>query len=441
MTENKQLELISHLLQLEHSFRHAETLQELAYIIVNDSRKLINYRQAAFWRADRSELLSVSSLAVIDNNAPYIIWLKRLCRNLNAEYADQISMVDIANMAANIATDWGEWLPPYAIWIPFSTFSGNMQTGLLLAREQPWSDSELYLLQQLSDAFAHAWAALAPKSSRYWPGNLTKKRGLFLALVFFAVLAFPVKQTVLAPATVIASKPTILRAAIDGVVDEFFIQPNDPVLKDQLLLRLDDTRIKNSLAISEKALALAKAEYRKNAQQAMYDQHSKSQLTILKSRIEQQQAELANMQDWLTRVEIKAPHEGVAIFADHHEWIGRPVKLGERILMLADAEDAELEIQLAVFDAINLQDGAEVVFYLNIDPISPIAAELYYAAYQAQVNSSNQLAYRLKARFNSGGKLPRIGLKGTAKVYGQKVPLIFYLFRRPFAALRQWLGI
>jgi len=115
--------------------------------------------------------------------------------------------------------------------------------------------------------------------------------------VFLCALAFPVRQTVLAPASVIAAKPTILRAAIDGVVGQFFIQPNDPVLKDQLLLSLDDTTIKNSLSISQKVLAVVKAEYRKTAQQAMYDQQSKSQLNILKSRIDQQQAEVTNMQD------------------------------------------------------------------------------------------------------------------------------------------------
>jgi len=115
--------------------------------------------------------------------------------------------------------------------------------------------------------------------------------------VFLCALAFPVRQTVLAPASVIAAKPTILRAAIDGVVGQFFIQPHDPVLKDQLLLSLDDTTIKNSLSISQKVLAVVKAEYRKTAQQAMYDQQSKSQLNILKSRIDQQQAEVTNMQD------------------------------------------------------------------------------------------------------------------------------------------------
>jgi hypothetical protein len=34
-----------------------------------------------------------------------------------------------------------------------------------------------------------------------------------------------------------------------------------------------------------------------------------------------------------------------------------------------------------------------------------------------------------------------MGLKGTAKIYGDKVPLFYYLMRRPISALRQTFGI
>ena len=43
------------------------------------------------------------------------------------------------------------------------------------------------------------------------------------------------------------------------------------------------------------------------------------------------------------------------------------------------------------------------------------------------------------ARFTE--QAPRIGLRGTAKVYAKRVPLAVYLFRRPLAALRKTLGL
>jgi len=146
------------------------------------------------------------------------------------------------------------------------------------------------------------------------------------------------------------------------------------------------------------------------------------------------------MEDWLARTELKAPHAGIAVFSDVNDWIGRPVTIGERILMIADPEQVELEVQLPIADAIKLELGAEVQFFLNVDPANPVTASLYYSAYQAEVTPDDMLAYRLKATFTPTTKLPRIGLKGTAKVFGAKVPLIYYILRRPLATLRLWIG-
>ena len=439
--QSSQLDVISRLLQLEKSFRHAETIEELAYILVNDSRYLLNYRQAALWRMDNAEVFCVSGLAVVDTNVPYVFWLKRVCQQLSQSHASTVTEISANDVKEEEATDWGQWLPDHALWIPFSSFAGAAPVGLLLARGTAWTESELYLMQHVADSFSHAWQALAPRASFWRQDWYSKKRLLISLSVLLCVLLIPVRQTALAPASVIPAHPTMLRAAIDGVVDRFFIQPNDPVIKGQPLLNLDKNTLNNKLSISRKELAVAEAEYRKTAQQAMFDQESKSQVNILKSRIEQHQAEVKNMEDWLSRVEIKAPHSGVAIFSDVNDWIGRPVKLGERILMVADPDDVELEVQLPITDAINLHNGAKVLLFLNIDPINPIEATLYYAAYQAQVTADELLAYRLKASFKGAGQLPRIGLKGTAKVYGDSVPLIYYLLRKPLAVLRQWLGM
>lgn len=441
MTTEQQLERVSTLLQLEKQFRNANSIDELAYLLVNDCQGLINYRQAVLWQMDIRKIVTVSNIAVIDEQAPYIVFLNTLLKQITGQMRPGITPVSTEDISDTLAAEWQEWLPQAVLWVPLTAYGESAQAGLLFARDTHWNEGETYLLEHVAEAAGHAWAALNPKKRSWLAGSFNKKRILILAVIIFAALFIPVRMSVLAPATVIASKPTVLTAAIEGVVNQFYIEPNDKVEKDKLLVKLEDKTLKNKLKITRKTLAITEAEYRKTAQQAMFDIDSKAQVNILKSRIAQQQAEVKNMEDWLERSEIKAPHAGVAIFSDVNDWIGKPVVTGEKIIILADPNEVELEVQLPISDAIKLKPGSEVLLFLNIEPLTVIKATLTFISYQAAITADDQLAYRLKARFKRTDEFPRIGLKGTAKVYGEQVPLGYYLFRKPLATLRQWMGM
>ena len=92
-------------------------------------------------------------------------------------------------------------------------------------------------------------------------------------------------------------------------------------------------------------------------------------------------------------------------------------------------------------EAIVLTTGAPVDLFLDVDPLSPKPATLTSASYEAEMTPAGTLSYRVRAAFPEGLPPPRIGLQGTAKIYGERVALGLYLFRRPLASLRQWLGI
>ena len=143
----------------------------------------------------------------------------------------------------------------------------------------------------------------------------------------------------------------------------------------------------------------------------------------------------------MSRSQIYAPLTGVVIFSDPQDWLGKPVSVGERVLQLADASKIELTMDLPVADLITFPENAEIVMYLNSDPQHPIQGSLYSIAYQSELTADNVLAYRLKAHLTNSEQLPRVGLKGTAKIYGERVTLFYYLFRKPLAGLRQWLGL
>jgi hypothetical protein len=320
---------------------------------------------------------------------------------------------------------------------------GEAHGALLLARDLPWQDGDGRLVAEVADAYGHAWAALdGRRPLRPWRALLRRDRrwAVALAIVVFAAMWLPVRQSALAPAEIVPLEPTVVRAPLDGVVERIVVEPNQDVAAGQLLLTLDPTQIRNRLDVARKARDVAEAEYRQAAQQAAFDDKSRQQLLILRGRAEQRQADVTYAESLLARIQVKAERPGIAVFDDPNGWTGRPVKIGERILTIADPAKAEIEVRLPVADAINLEPGAEVALFLNIAPERRIGAALRYASYEATVGPDGALSYRLKATLAGGAPPPRIGLKGTAEIYGRKVTLFYYLMRRPLAALRQFTG-
>src|ERR1700730_17960927 len=79
------------LVQLLKRARQAETEQELAFIIVNETHNLVPYRQAVLWRRDRGargKAIAMSGGAAVERNAPFTLWLDRALGRLDAQPAD-----------------------------------------------------------------------------------------------------------------------------------------------------------------------------------------------------------------------------------------------------------------------------------------------------------------------------------------------------------------
>jgi hypothetical protein len=121
--------------------------------------------------------------------------------------------------------------------------------------------------------------------------------------------------------------------------------------------------------------------------------------------------------------------------------LGKPVKIGEQVMLLAGVNNKQLDINVAVDDMIPMKESDNVRFFPNVDPLRSLDAKIDYASYIAAPGRDQTLTYFVAAQFNPNQKILRYGLRGTAKVYGSRVTLFFYLFRRPIAFLQSFLGV
>ncbi|MGD2136825.1 MAG: HlyD family efflux transporter periplasmic adaptor subunit [Gammaproteobacteria bacterium] len=436
-------------LQLEREARHAITPQAFRFVVVNETRRLIRYDQAVLWKLDsagRARVEAVSGIAEHSREAPYIHWLENMiARQLRLNTAGQRHVITHADVGSAEQADWNEWIGGEVLWLPLLTARGEIHGGLWLIRAgSGWQAGEQALLERLADAYAHAWQALERHAGRPLIGtggrSGLRRYRLWLAAALVLVLLLPVRQSALAPAEIIPLDPVIVTAPLEGVIRAVHVQPNSAVHKGDLLFSLDDTTLRNKHEVALKAAGVAQAEYLRAAQKAFKDESSKSELAMLRAQVALRDAEARYTGELLDKVDVHAVRDGIAIFTAVNDWLGKPVIVGEKVITLADPAQTEIQLWLPVDDAISLETGAEVKLFLNTDPTRPLKGTLRQTSYEPQVTAAGNLAFQLKARLDTTDTPPRVGLKGTGKIYGNRVLLISYLLRRPISALRRFTG-
>ncbi len=426
-------------LQLAERARQTATVEELLFVMVNETHALASYRQAVLWDAT-GRVVALSGIPVLDPQVPFVLWLQRLYGQLRHAPTDAFFPMAGESVPDGLRDGWGEWLPDVALAIPLQ--QGDTRLGwLLLARDFPFDDSESELLNHLAGAYAHAWSAYLGRRSHFrWQQLLPRRRRWLILAALSLALAWPVPLTVLAPAEVVPIHPEVIRAPMDGVLLRFHLQPNDPVAVGQPLFDLDDTTLNNRLEVAEKSLAIAESEYLLTSQLALQDPRSKAQLTLLFGRVEEKKLEADGLRAQRARSRVHASRSGIALFSDPQSWIGRPVVTGERILTIAEEQESEVEAWVAAGALIPLPVEAPVMLFLNVDPLHPRAARLRLLAYEATLRPDGTAAHQMRATWQGEGAPPRLGLKGMVRITGEQVALCWWIARRPVALVRQWLG-
>ncbi|WP_233973485.1 efflux RND transporter periplasmic adaptor subunit [Pectobacterium versatile] len=425
-------------LDLEQQARAANSTEELAYCIVNDSQPLFSFRHAAL--VINGKVRAVTGVTQPAPHAPFVAFVERACTQLSSvdeKTLAQCRVIQASQLDEQSRKDWLALSAPEALWSPLNDRQGNPFGAIWYAREQPWQSTDQVLAEQLSGAFSHAWLALEPQTTRW--RRRARWKITVPALLLLACLFIPVRQSVLAPAEVIPHQGRVVAAPLDGVIQSFTVLPNQSVRQGEVLVRFDSTTLKAQADVAERALNVAEAEHRASSQRAFQDADSKARLDFLAAQVAQKRAERDYANALLSRAEIRAERDGIAVFADATRWMGKPVRTGERLMELADPALTALRIELDVGDAIQLQQEAPITLFLDSDPLTPHAALLERIAYESEQTPAGNLAYRLDARFTDTP--PRIGLRGTAKISGDYVPLAVYLFRRPLAVIRQAIGL
>jgi multidrug resistance efflux pump len=432
------------LLQFEGEIRRQGGVDELVYLVANETRRLLPYDQMFVLRHARIgggfQIIAASSIAVVDRNAPLIQAIEDMVARgagdggLDAarDFDTRADMPDDQDVVAGYPF-------PFWRWQPLQDREGMAFAGLLLARGAPFAENETLRLARVGETVAHSWGALTGGKPVRRIKRLTRRQKWAIAIVLTLVALFPVRMTALAPVEVVAARPYIISAPFTGVVATIEVPPNAQVRAGQPLVRFEDVKLRNELALAVEKLAVARARVERASSAAFGKGDESREIAILRAEYQLAQAEHDYAADLLAKSRIAAPRDGMAIYTDRREWEGRAVNVGEAIMQIADPRAVELRIDLPAREQMALAAGSSVSVWLDSQPLWPIDARLDRISYQARPTPEGVLAFALTA--HPLRATPQIGSRGTARIHGRWAPLIYSVLKRPIASLRQKIGL
>lgn len=441
---------------------------ELNFLAVNLTHQLVPYAQA-FLYSEAEGILAISAVSEIEPHSPFIIWLTRLFDHLRAH--PHAGALEISALPDDLRAAYHEWLPPHFCVIPLKD-AGALAGYFAVCRDRPFDQDEIARLTYWMAAWYHAsrFQRIEERSMRHAVTNLFqrrrrrkaggeasgpilnaprpawfgqgwhRRRSVWGGVALLALCFVPLHLTVLAPAEIVPSNPMIVRAPIDGVLATFFVDPNTSVTVGQKLFAYDNASLLSKLEVAKQALASAEAEYRQSATLSLTDTKSKTSLALLQAKIEEKTIEYQYLVGEYQKSIVTAQVPGTVIFDDPAELIGKPLMTGEKVLAIANDAEVEIQAWLALGDMIELRTGDAVTMYLNSSPFEPVAGHVRYVAFEPAQQPDGSVAYRVRAAIGDATRSPRLGLKGTAKLSGRVVPLIYWVFRKPLAVTRQTIG-
>lgn len=424
---------------LENEALAAEDLIALKHIAVNRPRDVLQTGHI-FWisrHGNKITIDAISSQSTLDKTTPFIQWMTRQL-NLRLQSND---LNDLALWEFDNSREETPFTYPFtqALYAPFAP--NSQHGGLLFTRETPFKDAEHHLVRRLANIFG--LAAMATKRKRRKTIRVGKRLALWGMTALLALISvIPVPMTSLAPAEIVAGSPFIMTAPFDGVIEDIFVPPNTAVESQMPLLRFVDTAYRNDFILAGKEAAIAEAKLRQAAVSSFVSETAKRDIAIAEAEKALAVAQQKYAQDRLEKTTLIAPKEGLAIYSNPADWLGRHVTTGEAIIQIANPSDLRLRIEAPLSMGESLTDGTRVKLFLNNAPLNSFEAQLSSASYYAKPLPGGHMAYEAYAdlQLANDDNLPRIGARGVAKIYGRKAPLGYWLLRRPLTLMRQTLG-
>jgi multidrug efflux pump subunit AcrA (membrane-fusion protein) len=445
-------------LELSKNAARARTLEELQFILVNDTRSLLPFdRSCLIVHFDgKSALAAATNQPQLDRKSDFVQRVNQL-----AEDVKQIDRALVVFPGRNITEDIPEQATTglqnfmeYAgctclMVVPLSVYD-HVVGHLVLEffdRTVP-GEVETYTLVNmvpfLSSALAEKWI-LAKKGwirQSFWAAITGPPKGLGFAsqrvkigaglvvVIVIAALCFPVTLRLGGKAEAVPEYEYFAFAEMDGIVDQVLVKEGDLVKKGQVLATLREQEIDYKIREAQRLRESyqAETEILRNMGAENPAKLAESKLVAIKALRAQQDLDFLNWQRQF--LSIRSPVDGAVLTKKVETLVGKKFKAGDPFCKVAPPDVLMVEILVRESDISFVKDGQKGQVFFNYQPNE--AENLVVTSISPMSEPMERMGgiFRVRASFAVQPKGIKPGMQGTAHIDAGSASLWFVLTRR-----------
>ncbi len=253
------------------------------------------------------------------------------------------------------------------------------------------------------------------------------------AAVLLITNIIPGNHIVSAPAVIEGAQAQIIAAPIAGFVKSSEVRAGDKVTKDQMIATLDD----RSLQLEIKKWQGEENKVKKAYQEALAKK-ARTELSILRARSEQIEAEFALARERLGRTELKAPFDGYITSGDLSQSLGAPVEVGDVLFEVAPSEEYKVIVKVDERDMAGVDENKIGKVVIAATPGEPIPFSVDQVVPMAISGEGNSY-FRVEAKFDEATPELRPGMEGVARIEMGQRKLFWIWTHKLVDKVRLWL--
>ncbi len=443
---NNKLNVITTVLRLGHEAFKRDNLNSAALHILNNTRLLTKYDRACLldMRGDRPVVIGISGQSEVKHSSEYSINIKKLIDPLKR--IKEVAVLDKELLRKNRAPessikaydyflDQGDNLVLIPLIKPGDGLEESNSIFWIVEFFGEFDNNNINILSLLAQHYREAvWYFL--KSDKKLINLLKNKKHfspvkviLYLIIIFIIISFFRISQNVAANFELVPLEEAIEYAPYSGIIEDAYFKDGDQVKADDNILKYDIQELTYSLADAESAYNEISAELDWVKQKSFIDERELGKVRILAMKRQKEKVEIEKIKWYLSKAEIKAEISGTLILNDSEKWHGKAVRAGEKLFEVVSSKRLQAEVALNEADASVLGKDTKITLYLHSSPETPIYGKVVSVSPKPMLTKTGQFCYIITLDLADVKPGYIVGMRGVARVSGEKVSIGYYLFK------------